>query len=107
MNSRWSDNRPGGFSAMRKLSLSLIAVLVLASSLFPPNAVAVPPYGVYVEYYDCNVTLVGWYYYDCSNVFMDGTQSGYYKFEQLWVCTDPNQSGYQWYTWSFSTNRWV
>jgi hypothetical protein len=90
---------------MKKLALSAFAV-VLLMSVFAPAAHALPANAVYIEYYDCAMNEVGWYYYDCYHTFGGGQQWGDFKYEAVWNCTFGNGTD-GWWKWDSSTNWWT
>jgi len=91
---------------MKKLArLSLALLLLIATSTVAPPAKAICGCNRSINYYDCGLNLVGYWYYNCwsNNVTSDGQQSGVFK--EVEVSCPYDGDSYNWYQWNGSS--WV
>lgn len=86
-----------------KLTRAFLALLVLLSATtFAPTAQALPN-EIYTEYYDCNVSFVGWHLIECDTTGSSwGAQAGSYKRVERIRC-DGSGSTVRWYSCSGGT----
>ena len=90
---------------MQKLArLSIVLLLLIASSTFAPQANALPCDEIITTYYDCALNEVGYRDVSCSGTFTSGTLSGAFKEVVTEPCTCGDFSD-TWYRWTGSA--WV
>jgi len=91
---------------MQKIArLSLVLLLLIASTTFAPTATAAPCQDIFRDYYDCALNEVGWKFQSCGGgVSSSGQQSGAFMEVQTEPCSCGDFSD-NWYQWNGTT--WV
>ena len=81
-----------------KLARVFLALLVLlGATTFAPPAQALPN-EIYTEYYDCNVSVVGWHLIECDATGSSGgVQSGAFKSVLRTRCDGSGVTTLRWY----------
>jgi hypothetical protein len=93
---------------MRKVSFLAVALAVLVSAVLPPSASADISVYVYIDYYGCNGTFMGYNYRECDgNRYIGGYQGGAYRYVMSDNCHLGGAFASGWEKYEWEINTWV